>query len=81
MQENLKYYNHILPIAISVVLSLGIFMYLGVWLDNKYYGKTGIFTVAGIVMGLISAGYNSWRFVHKLLKDMEKEDADRKKSS
>ncbi len=78
MQDNLKYYNYIMPIAFSVVLSFGIFIALGMWLDKKIYGEPSIFTVVGVFLGLFSGAYNSWRFVRRLLNAIDKEDQERK---
>lgn len=78
MQDNLKYYNYVMPIAFSVVLSLGIFIALGMWLDKKIYGTPSLFTVIGVFLGLMSGAYNSWRFVRKLLHAIDQADQERK---
>lgn len=78
MQDNLKFYNYVMPIAFSIVLSLGIFIVLGMWLDKKIYGNPSLFTVIGVFLGLISGAYNSWRFVRKLLHAIDQADQERK---
>ena len=53
-------------------------MFLGVYLDKKFYNGYGIFTILGIIVGLFSGGYNAYKIVRKYIDELEKADKEKK---
>jgi F0F1-type ATP synthase assembly protein I len=51
----------------------------GIWLDNKL-GTSVIFTLVGLVFGLVLAIYGTYRMVSPLVKDAKLEDKDRRRN-
>jgi|MTBAKSStandDraft_2_1061841.scaffolds.fasta_scaffold01102_40 F0F1-type ATP synthase assembly protein I len=81
MRPGLKYFVLFSQISFVVVISIVLFLYLGTLLDKHITGHNGLFTVLGLVTGLGSAGYNTYklflRFVEEVKKD-EKEEREKK---
>lgn len=50
-----------------VVISIGIFMFLGFYLD-KHFHSSPLFLIAGIVVGIFAASYNIYNIVLPLIK-------------
>ena len=58
-------------IGISILLGvLG-----GLWLDNKF-GTKPLFVIAGLVIGLIVAGYGVYQMLLPLIKDKNNREED-----
>ena len=55
--------------VMSICLSLGVFVGGGFWLDVKY-GWKPLFTISGVFLGLIGAGYS----LRQLLQRMDQRD-------
>lgn len=51
----------------------------GIWLDNKL-GTHVIFTLVGLVFGLVLAVYGTYRMVSPLVKDANLEDKDSRRN-
>lgn len=79
MGDYYKYFNFFAQIAFIIVVSLLVFLFLGVYLDKKFYNGYGLFTILGIVVGLFSGGYNAYKIVKKYIKELEEEDKEKKK--
>ncbi len=77
MNNGLKYFGLFSHIGFVVVISIVLFLLLGTWADEKVAWSKGLFTVAGIFVGLFSAGYNSYRIFQKFLEETKKDDEDR----
>ncbi len=77
MRDSLKYFGLFSHVGFVVVISILVFVWLGVWADGKVSGSKGAFTVAGIFVGLFAAGYNSYRIFQKFLDETKKDDKKR----
>ncbi|HHH84670.1 MAG TPA: AtpZ/AtpI family protein [Firmicutes bacterium] len=81
MRPGFKYFALFSQISFVVVISIVLFLYLGSLLDKHIIGHSGLFTALGLVVGLGSAGYNTYklflRFMEEVKKD-EKEEREKK---
>ncbi len=68
----LKYFYIFSQVSFVIIASIVIFLYLGSYVDKKFFSNSGIFTTLGIFIGLFSAGYNSYKIYKKYLEEMDK---------
>lgn len=59
-------------IGFSVVVPLAFFIWLGTYLD-KTHPVAFSWTMAGILLGLITGGFNAWKWVKKEDDQIEKD--------
>ncbi len=65
------YLSLIMELGINMVLSLLFFLFLGIWLDKKF-NLNGIFTIAGIVLGVLGGFYNCYQAIINIDKKFKK---------
>ncbi|NMA99933.1 MAG: AtpZ/AtpI family protein [Firmicutes bacterium] len=71
MKGSLKYLSLITQIGLSIIVSVVIFMFLGIHLDRRL-GTRGIFTVVLIIIGSASALWSTYKLIQETLrKDSE----------
>lgn len=61
-KEDVKVVGLAAGLGFSVVVSLVVFVVLGIVVD-KWLDKTPVFTMIGIALGVIAAGYQLWELV------------------
>lgn len=59
----------------SICLSLGVFVGGGFWLDQKY-GWKPIFTISGVFLGMVAAGFSLRRLLQRMDR-RNKHESDR----
>jgi len=72
MKQNNKgwlYLSLIAEIGINMVLSILLFMLLGVWVDKKF-NLNGVCTIIGIVLGVLGGFYNSYKAIADIDKKL-----------
>jgi positive regulator of sigma E activity len=79
MRTEIKYFALFSQISFVVVLSIILFLYVGIWLDKRLFGDSGIFTLLGLFLGLSSAGYNTYKIFNRFLHEVEKDEEKRNK--
>ena len=61
-----KYLTLVYQIGFTVVVSVGLFLFIGRWLD-QWLGLPGIFTIAGVIAGAAGSFY----LVYKAIMSLE----------
>ncbi|MCA9834864.1 MAG: AtpZ/AtpI family protein [Thermomicrobiales bacterium] len=67
-------------LGFGIALSLALLVGGGVWLDTRF-DTAPLWTLVGLVLGMISAGYQLWELVLASRKDRENGPLGRKISS
>lgn len=69
-EKDLRSIGVAMTMGFGIAISLAVFVFGGVWLDEQF-GSAPWWTMAGLAVGLISAGYQLWELVLASRPDRE----------
>lgn len=73
MKDNLKYLSLVTQVGLSIVIGIGLFAFLGLYLDRRFHTRA-TFTVVFLLIGSLSAVWSAY----KLIVDAMNSNGERK---